>query len=119
MSTETDFLALLKAHAPLDGAVASISLNAAPERGGYPLVVFTAAHSYDGGLDGSLVVDEVSFTVTVWAKNPAAAEAVADHVTDACATAPPVRYCAVVSRETVYDGDADLDGVELTVEWTA
>ena len=118
MSIETDFRALLAAHAPLTALVgARIALNAVPEGSAFPLVVFAASHDRINGLDGLLLADNCSLAVQCWADSAAAADAVADAVLAAVETAPAARSATVADRSTTFDPDLGADGVTLTVSW--
>lgn len=118
MSAESDFRALLAGHAGLAALVGQrIAQNAVPERPQFPLVVFTARHNRELGLDNTLLADDVSFDVQCWATRAVDAKAVAEQVVAACATAPTARCCVVVDESSAFDPDMQLDGVALTVEW--
>ena len=120
MSAETDFRALLAAHAPLTALVATrIAQDAVGEGDGVPLVIFSARHEPLTAVDGSQVADQVSFVVQCWADTGAAAAAVADAVQGALATAPLTRAVRVLDRSTTFEPDLGQDGVILTVEWWA
>lgn len=118
MSAEADFRAILAAHAGLTALVGTrIAQNAVPADPAFPLVVFTARHNRELGLDNSLLADDVTFDVQCWATRALDARAVADQLIAACATAPPARCCVVVDDSSAFDPDLQLDGVALTVEW--
>lgn len=117
MSVESDFRALLAAHAPLTALVGSrIALNAVTEQAAAPLVVYVVTHNRTLGLDGSLLADQCSIDVQCWAETAAGADAVADAVMAAIAGAP-VGQCAVLDRSTTFEPDLGMDGTLLTVEW--
>ncbi len=120
MSAETDFRALLAAHAPLTTLVGTaIAHNAVPQGTPAPYVVFTA--DYDPVLDmaGVRHATACTFTVQCWARSSAVAQAVADAVEGALALAPVARGVAVRSRASGYDEEADMDATVLSVEWWA
>ena len=117
MSVESDFRALLAAHAPLTALVGTrIALNAVPEQSALPLVVYAVSHSRTLGLDNSLLADQCAIAVQCWADTATAADAVADAVVAAIATAA-AGQAAVLARSTTFDPEMGLDGTELTVEW--
>lgn len=119
MSSETDFRALLAAHAPLTALVGTrIALNAVPEQSALPLVVYAVSHTRTLGLDGSLLADQCSISVQCWADTGTQADAVADAVVAAVATAA-VGQAAVLDRSTTFDAEMGLDATEMTVEWWA
>jgi hypothetical protein len=118
MSVESDFRALLAGQAPLTALVGQrIALNAVPEGAAFPLVVFTCAHDRTNSVDGTLLVDACTLSVQCWADTATAADAVADAVIAAVATAPVLRSATVSDRTTTFDPDLDADGVVLTVSW--
>lgn len=118
MSIETDFRALLAAHASLTALVGErIALNAAPEASALPLVVFAATHDRQMSVDGSLAYDACTLAVQCWADTAAAADAVADAVIAAVATAPAARAATVNERSTTFDPELGADGTTLTVSW--
>jgi hypothetical protein len=120
MSAEVEFRALLASHAPLVALVGTrIAENAVGEGDRPPLVVFTADHEPELGIDGGVLCDEVTFAVQCWGKTAAEAAQVAAAVTAAVAAAPPARYAEVIAKRGTFDAELQLDGVELTVEWTA
>ena len=119
MSIEADFRAQLAGHAPLVALVGSrIALNAVSDSD-TPVVVYAVSHNRTLGLDGSLLADQATVIVQCWANTPAEAEAVADAVIAALATAPAGAGAAVTSRAGAYDDELGADGVELVVEWWA
>lgn len=118
MSAETDFRALLAAHAPLTALVGTrIAQTAVPEGSVYPLVVYTTQHDLEVALDGTVLVDATTFTAQCWGATAASARAVADAVRTACATAPVARGCTVVAEADAFDAELQRDAVALTVEW--
>ena len=118
MSIETDFRALLAAHAPLTALVGTrIALNATPEASALPLVVFAAAHDRQMNVDGTLAYDACTLAVQCWADEPSAADAVADAVIAAVATAAAARGAVVTERATTFDPELGTDGATLTVSW--
>lgn len=120
MSIETDFRATLAAHAPLASLVSTrIALNAVPEGDAVPLVVYACAHDRTLGLDNTLLADQCAIQVECWAATAAQADAVADAVVAAIATAPTDSGACVLSRSTTHDPELGLDGVTLSVEWWA
>ena len=118
MSIETDFRALLAGHAPLTTLVGTrIALNAVPEGQAFPLVVFAANHDRQMNVDGTLAYDACTLSVQCWAETAAAADAVADVVIAAVATAPAARSATVTERTTTFDPELGADGTTLTVSW--
>lgn len=118
MTVETDFRALLGAHAPLTTLVAQrIAQNAVPEKSPTPVVVFSVQHNPLYAIDGTVVADPSSIAVECWADTGVQAGAVADAVAAALATAPAARAARVLDRSTTFDPDLGLDGVAMTVEW--
>ncbi len=112
MSAETDFHALLVAHAPLTGLVGSrVALNAVAPGSGMPFVVFACTHVPDFALTGALLIDDVTFTVQCWAESGEQAE----NVADAVVAALPIAY-AITSRVTAFDEDLDLSATVLTIQ---
>lgn len=121
MSAETDFRALLAAHAPLVAlADARIAQDAVPEGASYPLVVFSCTHEPLLNLLGQQLADRCTFVVQSWSQTGAAqASALADAVAGAVATAPTARSAAVTSRAGVTDPELGDYGVETIVDWWA
>ena len=118
MSIEDDFHATLAAHAPLTTLVGTrIAQNAVPPDPAVPLVVFSATHQLERGLDGAILVDACQLQVQCWAETAIAADAVADAVAAACATAPAAAGCTVVDRASTFDPELMFDGTVLTIEW--
>ena len=118
MSIETDFRALLAGYGPLTSLVgARIALNAVPEGQAFPLVVFAASHDRQMNVDGTLAYDACTLSVQCWAETAAAADAVADAVIAAVATAPTARSATVTERTTTFDPELGADGTTLTVSW--
>ena len=120
MSIETDFRALLAAHAPLVALVGNrIALNAVPEGAAAPLVVFSAAHDITTSLDGTVGDDACTLSVQCWADTAAGADAVADAVVAALASAPRENCVALTARSGTYEPELGMDATLLTVEWWA
>lgn len=121
MSAETSFRAALAARAQLTALVGTrIALNAVPEDEPMPLVVFGARHDPERSLDGTLIVDQVTFTVQCWGRTAAEAAQVADEVEAAINAhdAASTNVCTwVESRADGHDGDLGLDAQILTVMW--
>lgn len=120
MSAETDFQALLDAHAPLTALVGTrIGLGAVPPPGGDVLsaVVYLARHDFTYGMGSTLLADAVTFTVQCWADSAVGAAAIAAEVRAAVATAPAARCSVVTGEEPVYDEETGFDAVVLSVEW--
>ncbi len=118
MSAETQFRAVLAAHAPLVAVVEDrIALNAIPEGGGYPCVVFAVRTDPVQTLLGTDDDLQAAISVQCWAGDPAAARALADLVRAAIATAPADRGAYVTADAGVFDEDLGLDGVQLEVDW--
>lgn len=119
MSTaETQLQAVLAAHAPLTAVVDDrIALNAIPEGGGYPCVVFAVRTDALQTLSGALDELQASISVQCWAADPAAARSLADLVRAAIDTADAARGAYITSDTTAFDEELGLDGVQLEVEW--
>lgn len=118
MSAETDLRAALVAYAPLVALVGQrVVENAIPEGSGLPYVVFTSQHAPVKGLDGTVLVDEVSFAVECWAAGAIEADAVANAVQAAILAAGS--DAEVVTRSSGFDGDLGLDATVLAVQWWA
>jgi Protein of unknown function (DUF3168) len=118
MSIETDFRALLAAHAPLVALVATrIAQDAAPEGSQFPLVVFSASHDRTLSLSGIFQADQCTLSVQCWAETGMQANEVADAVAAAIAAAPVTTDVCVLSRATTFDPDLGADGILLGVEW--
>ena len=118
MSVETSFRALLAGYAPLTSLVGTrIALNAVPEGGAAPVVVFSTTHDRTFGLDRVLAVDRCTIEVQCWAETAAGADAVADAVIAAVATASATAGASVQARSTTFDPDLGLDATVLIVEW--
>lgn len=121
MSAETDFRAMLASYAPLTALVGTrIALGAVPPEEALPLVVFSARHDPDYGVDGSEHIDRVSFTVQAWAQTAAQAVAVAAAIEAAIEAhdAASAGVCTwVEDRSDAYDGELGLDAQILTVVW--
>jgi hypothetical protein len=118
-SAEAQFRAVLSAHAPLTAVIGTrIALNAIPEGGGFPCVVYAVRTEPAQTLLGA--GDELQATISVqcWAANPLAARDLADLVRDAIDTADAARCAYVLSEATVFDEEMGLDGVQLEVDWT-
>ena len=118
MSIETDFRALLAGYSALTALVGTrIAENAEPEGSALPLVVFSATHDRTLGLDNSLLADQCSIDVQCWAETAVAADAVADAVIAAIATAPTAAGAVVVARSSTFDAELGLDATILAAEW--
>jgi hypothetical protein len=118
MSVETDFRALLAAHAPLVAIVGTaIALNAVPEGAAAPLVVYACTHNRTLGLDNTLLGDQCTLQVQCWGTSALQADQIADAVVAAVATAPAATGACVLDRATTFEPDLGLDGTLLTVEW--
>ncbi|MDT7836456.1 tail completion protein gp17 [Aquabacterium sp. OR-4] len=120
MSIETDFRALLAADAGVIAlAGTAIAHNAIGQGVAPPYVVFTAQHDRLLGLDNTVLADQCVLTVQCWARKVAEAEALADAVVAAVATAPARHGACVTARASAYDEETGLDATVLTVEWWA
>jgi len=120
MSIESDFRALLVGHSPLAALVGTrVALNVVPEESVPPLVVFAATHDRVLGLDNTLHSDQCAIEVQCWGDTATTADAVADAVIGALATAPADAGAVCLGRSTTFDPDLGLDAVVLTVEWWA
>lgn len=119
MSIESDFRAVLVAHAPLLALVpaARIAQNAVDGSGTGAAVVFVATHNPILGLDNTQLGDQCQLEVQCWAENAAVADAVADAVKAAVATAPAASGACVTGRSSTFDPETGQDGTVLAVEW--
>lgn len=120
MSAETEFRALLVAHAGLAALVGTrVAEAAVPPGSPLPYVAFVSRHDRTHNLAGQLMADQVFFTVQCWAESAAAAAAVAAQVVLAVEGADPDRGAVVLNTETAFDPELQLDASILTVEWWA
>jgi hypothetical protein len=120
MSVETDFRATLAAYSALTTLVGTrLALSAAPEGAAVPLVVYACTHDRTIGLGGALLADRCTIDVQCWANTAVQADAVADAVVAAVATAATASGACVLDRSNTFDAELGLDGVVLTVEWWA
>ena len=119
MSIEADFRATLVAHAPLLALVpaARIAQNAVDGNGTGAAVVFIATHDPVLGLNNTELGDQCSIEVQCWAETAVAADALADAVKAAVATAPSAAGACVTGRSSTFDPDTGQDGTVLAVEW--
>jgi uroporphyrinogen-III synthase len=116
MSAETDFRALLTGHAPLVAVVpvARIAQNGVDAAAvAFPCIVFTSTHAPEYGLDNTLMTDQVTFAVQCWGETSAQAATVAGLVRDAVAIDGDY---LVLTEETTFDSETELDGVSLTID---
>lgn len=113
MSIETDFRAALVADAAVAALVGTrVALNGVPQGADVPLVVFTSAHTYDRGLDDTILAHGCTLTVQCWAATGAQAEALGDA---AMACAEGAGY-VVIDRSSGFDPELQLDATMLTIE---
>ena len=120
MSAETDLRALLAGHAGLAALVGgNVAHNAIRAQTAPPYVVFTCSHSPVLTVGGAQLADQCLFSIQCWGKTAANAEAVADAVLAALATAPSARGVATTARASGYDDELGFDATILTVEWWA
>ena len=121
MSVETDFRAMLAAHAPLAALVGTrIAQNAVEASQPLPVVVFSAAHEPLDGLLGPGAAEQVTLVAECWAETAATAAAVAGAVVAACNAHDAAQTAIAVivrSRQSLHDGELGLDGEALTIEW--
>lgn len=118
MTIETDFRALLLAHAPLVSLVDDrVAQNAVEVQTPAPYVAFTSRHDLTHNLIGDVTADACTLTVQCWASGSLQADAVADAVQAAVALAPQIACATVLGRDTGYDDEVDLHATILTVEW--
>lgn len=121
MSAETEFRAMLAAHAGLAALVGPrISQSAVEQGAALPVVVFASRHEPNHALDDTLALDAIDFSIECWGQTAASAAAVAEQVraaVDAFDLANPTQALAVTSEAVAYDGELALDGVVLTVQW--
>jgi hypothetical protein len=116
MSAESDFRALLAGNAPLVALVGTrIAQNAMKQGEPTPMVVFTATHQPEFGLNNSVHADRVTFDVQCWAATAIQADAVADAIVTCLAAVGVV----ATARATGFDAELGLDATVLTVEWWA
>ena len=120
MSAETDLRALLAGNAGLAALVgANIAHNAIKAQTAPPYVVFTCSHTPVLSVLGQQLADQCLFSIQCWGKTAANAEAVADAVQAALATALSARGVATTARASGYDEEMGFDATILTVEWWA
>jgi hypothetical protein len=121
MSAETDFVNALLSYAPLTSLVGDrISKHVVEQTAAMPFVVFTSTYEADRALTGAPLGAQSIFTPESWAQTAVAASAVADQVQAALAAwtvAHPNSIATVLSRASAYDGELDVNGEILTVEW--
>lgn len=117
MSAETEFQAVLRAHAPLmallGGAAERIAQNAVADHVGAPCIVYGTTRVPDLHLSNSAGATNVQFAVQCWAATAAAAAALAD----AMQAALLAEGVACTQRASAYDAELGLDGEEVTVDW--
>lgn len=120
MSAETDFRTLLVNFPGLAALVGTrVAENSVDEGLPLPYIAFTGRHDRTHNLLGELMADQVEFTVQCWGKTAADAAAVAAQVVLAVQSADPARGAVVMSSESAFDPDVNLDATILTVEWWA
>ena len=120
MSVETDFRALMLAHAPLVTLVSTRVAQDVMEQGKPPpFVVFTGQHDHTHNLLGEQVEDACTLTVQCWGTTSLQADAVANAVVAALAGAPAQHCVVVLSRSGGYDEDMGFHATILQVEWWA
>lgn len=113
MSAETELRALLAANAGVVSLVGQrIAQNAVPQDEDYPLIVFTSAHAPSLSTYGTVLADEVTFSIQCWAVDSIVADAVAD-----AATAAIAARADVLGREAAYEDEMNLHATVLTVQW--
>ena len=118
-SAESQFRAVLAAHAPLTAVIGTrIALNAIPEGGGIPCVVYAVRTEPAQTLLGDGDKPQATISVQCWAADQLAARELADLVREAIDTADAARCAYVLSDATVFDEEMGLDGVQLEVDWT-
>lgn len=118
-SAEAQFRAVLAAHAPLTAVIGTrIALNAIPEGGGIPCVVYAVRTEPAQTLLGDGDKPQATISVQCWAADQLAARELADLVREAIDTADAARCAYVLSDATVFDEEMGLDGVQLEVDWT-
>lgn len=109
MSAETDFRSAMLSYAPLAAAVSQrVSQSIALQESELPVIVFSASHTPELGIDGSAHLDQVKIEAQVWAASSAQAHDLAEMVSAALAqyeNTNPVQAWV----DNVVDGvDADL-----------
>lgn len=118
-SAESQFRTVLAAHAPLTAVIGTrIALNAIPEGGGIPCVVYAVRTEPAQTLLGDGDKPQATISVQCWAADQVAARELADLVREAIDTADAARCAYVLSDATVFDEEMGLDGVQLEVDWT-
>lgn len=116
MSVESDFYALLAAHAGVSALVAArIYPQAMPERTAYPAIVFArSATDHERLLDNSIATTRYEIEVGCWAKTNTAADAVAEAVS-AALRAPGSDYDAI-GQSAGFDPETGLHAALLVVQ---
>lgn len=113
MSAETDFRALLAARPQLAALVGTrIAQNAVPQGSPLPLVVFASSHTPERSTNGTLLADEVTFTVQCVAEDSAVADQVADEVEAAI-----YARAEVTARDAAFNEELALDATVLVIQW--
>lgn len=116
MSIENSFRTLLAADAGVAALAGTrIALNGTPQGTALPLIVFTASHNYDLGLDNTVLAHGCTLTVQCWAATGTEAEALGDAVQASVFAAGYV----VTERSSGFDPELELDATMLTVDWWA
>lgn len=118
MTVETDFRAVAVAHAPLVALVGQrVVQNGIDDGTEGDYIVFTTSHEPHLGIGGQVLGDQVSITAECWAATAMRANAIADALVAAMATAPPMACVTVTNRASGFDGDLGLDATVLSLEW--
>jgi len=115
MSSESDLYAALTARAGLTALVGTrIDPDAIPEGRALPAIVYQRASTTPvttiGGVE---VAEDVRFAITAWAETRTAADAVADQIAAAIATAGS----PTADRTTGYDPECGLYACTIECDW--
>lgn len=115
MSAESELYAALAARAGLTALVSTrIYPDAIPEDSDLPAVVYQRANTSPiTTIGGVVIVEEVRFAISAWAKTRTSADAIADEIAPALATAGN----PYADRSTGYDPEVGLHAVTVEVEW--
>lgn len=115
MSAETDLRTLLLGTPTITSLVGSRVTADRIEQGALrPFIVFTRTGTERiQALDGTVHAVKVVLELQCWADTRAAADAVAYAVTNALESV----YQVVLSQDSAYDAELDLEAATLSVDW--
>lgn len=115
MSFEADLQALLLAAPAVTAMVGTrIAADRVEQGVSRPFIVYTrTATERSQALDGTLHSDRATFAVQCWGDTRLQAQAVADAVTIAIES----EHHVVLTMESGYDGDLDLEAATLSIDW--